>query len=121
MEGRSTQPPITKQKSEESQQVGQSSATMRVLTLTDRGASFHRLSASNTLEIDKDFPTFPAATLAKFAPYSGEFAVIADDLGLHFVDTRLGKETKLITKITATGALDISPKDTYLITCDKFQ
>ena len=64
---------------------------------------------------------FPAATLGKFAPHSGEFAVIADDLGLHFVDTRSGKETKLITKMTSTGALDVSPRDTYLITCDKFQ
>jgi hypothetical protein len=93
---------------------------MRLLTLTDRGASFFKLTQTNTLEVDKDFPMFPAATLGKFAPHSGEFAVIADDLGLHFVDTRSGKETKLITKMTPTGALDISPRDTYLITCDKF-
>jgi len=39
---------------------------------------------------------------------------------LHFVDTRTGKEYKLISKITTTGALDISLRDTYLITCDKF-
>jgi hypothetical protein len=94
---------------------------MRIFTLTDRGVTFYKFTPTNILEVDKDFPLYPAATLAKFAPYSGEFAIVADDLGLHFVDTRSGKETKLITKMTATGALDISPKDTYLITCDKFQ
>jgi hypothetical protein len=46
--------------------------------------------------------------------------VIADDLGLHFIDTRTGKESKLITKMTVTGALDLSTRDTYLITCDKY-
>lgn len=71
--------------------------------------------------MDKVFPSYPAATLAKFAPHSGEFVVITDGLGLHFVDTKTGQETKLVTKITPTGAIDISPRDTYLITCDKFQ
>lgn len=119
MEGRSSQqqPTFAKQKSEEVQ----GGHTMRLMALTDKGATFLRVTPANSLEVEKDFPNFPAATLAKFAPHSGEFAVVADELGLHFVDTRSGKETKLITKANVTGALDISPKDTYLITCDKFQ
>ena len=32
-----------------------------------------------TLETDKDLPEFPTATIGRFAPLTGQFAVIADE------------------------------------------
>jgi hypothetical protein len=101
---------------------------MRLLTLSNEGAIFYRLKEGETLqqaheaklERDKEFPVFTTASLGKFAPYSGSFAVIVDDIGIHFIDTQTGKESRLIVK-TGVTALEISPRDSYLITCDKFQ
>lgn len=71
------------------------------------------------MSIDKDFPTYHTAITGKFAPYKGQFAVIVDQMGLHFVDTTTGKETRLIDQYSVT-AIDLSPRDTYLITSEKF-
>ena len=49
--------------------------------------------ATNThLEVEKSFPSYPAATLGRFAPHYGRLAVIADPTGLHIVDCVNGKE-----------------------------
>lgn len=40
-------------------------------------------------------------------------------MGMHFVDTTTGKETRYVDQYSVT-ALDISPRDTYVITCEKF-
>lgn len=67
------------------------------------------------------FPSYPTATLGKFAPSKGHLAVIADPtIGLHVVDCRTGKESRLILKQTPISALNFSPMDTYFTTCEKF-
>lgn len=68
---------------------------------------------------DPLFPQYAGAITAKFAPYSGSFAVIADQEGLHFVDMATCQETRLIDQYSVT-AIDISPRDTYLTTCEKY-
>jgi hypothetical protein len=56
--------------------------------------------------------------LIKFAPHSGSQAAIVDEIGIHFVDMATAKE-KLIVK-AGISAIDYSPKDTYLITCERY-
>jgi WD40 repeat protein len=58
--------------------------------------------------------------LGKFAPSAGRLAVIADPVGLHVVDCTTGKEQHLILKQTAISAMIFSPKDSFLVTCEKF-
>lgn len=57
--------------------------------------------------------------MAKFAPYSGSHAAIVDEIGIHFVDMATGKERLQIVKMEIT-AIAYSPRDTYLITCEKY-
>ena len=66
-----------------------------------------------------DFPVFPTAILGRFAPFNGYFAVIVDEIGLHFIDCATGKESRLIIKSGVT-ALSFSPRDSYIISCEKF-
>lgn len=40
-------------------------------------------------------------------------------MGLHFVDTITGKESRFIDHYSVT-AIDLSPRDTYLITSEKY-
>jgi len=39
------------------------------------------------LVVDKEFPMYETAITGKFAPNKGQFAVIVDTMGLHWVDT----------------------------------
>jgi hypothetical protein len=98
---------------------------MRILTVSSLGAVFYRLEEGSgaipsTLVEEKSYPQYLNATLGKFAPYAGRLAVIADPIGLHVVDCAVGKELRLIPKMTTISAMSISPRDSYLITCEKF-
>lgn len=102
----------------------QSNPEMRMLTLSSKGSSFYKLVEGETptaarMELDKQYPQYVGAVTGKFAPYSGGFAVIVDQLGIHFVDMKSGKETRLIDQYQV-NAISISPRDTYLVTCEKF-
>jgi|LauGreDrversion4_2_1035121.scaffolds.fasta_scaffold55302_4 uncharacterized protein with WD repeat len=98
---------------------------MRLLIVSKEGAHFYRLieasgSSGETLEIEKNFPTYPTATLAKFAPNKGRLAIIADPIGLHIVDCHSAKELRLILRSVAISAVSFSPLDTFFVTCEKF-
>lgn len=102
----------------------QSNLEMRLLTLSSKGSSFYKLVEGETpaaarMELDSQYPQYAGAVTAKFAPHSGDFAVIVDQLGIHFVDMKSGKETRLIDQYNV-NAIGLSPKDTYLVTCEKF-
>jgi len=107
----------TYQKSEEEKQ-----PAMRVLAVSREGAHFYRLveASGSSLELEKAFPSYPVATLAKFAPHQGRLAVIADPMGLHIVDCHAGREVRLIIRQTAISALSFSPLDRFFVTCEKF-
>ena len=71
--------------------------------------------------VEPGFPSYPTASLGKFAPFSGRLAVIADPtIGLHVVDCVSGKELRLILKPSTISALSFSPRDSFIITCEKF-
>lgn len=112
---------------------------MRLLTVSKEGALFYRLveagsgagstdqsaaaasqQVATRLEVEKGYPVYPTATLAKFAPYNGRLAVIADPIGLHIVDCASGKELRLIIRTATISALSISPRDSFFVTCEKF-
>ena len=59
------------------------------------------------------------AELARFAPYSGNQAAILDELGINLVDMDTGRLRMQIVKSGIT-AIEFSPRDTYLITCEKY-
>ena len=102
-------------------------APLRILVLALDGATFFRLQEETkdgkivgTLLEDKQFPRFQSATIAKFTHYAGQQAVIVDEIGLHFIDMNTGKERLQIVK-PGVSTLEFSPRDTYLITCEKYQ
>ncbi len=76
--------------------------------------------APPSLQQDKSFPSYPLATLGKYSPLSGKFAVIADPTGLHIVDCHAGKELRLVLHAQQISALAFSPRDTFFVTCEKF-
>lgn len=45
--------------------------------------------------------------------------MVVDAEGIHFVDTATGQETRFINHFGVT-AIALSPRDTYLITCEKY-
>jgi WD40 repeat protein len=102
------------------------SGDQRLLTLSSKGAQFYKLQASPSgfpaetqLFLDPSFPSYASAITGKFAPHKGHFAVVVDLEGIHFVDTASGKETRFINHFGVT-AIALSPRDTYLITCEKY-
>lgn len=64
-------------------------------------------------------PTFPKASLARFAPKSGQIVAIQDKIGLHFVDTKTGMTKNMLDNPNYV-AMEFSPCDTFLIACEKF-
>ena len=71
------------------------------------------------LEPDQEFPEYPTALIAKFASNLGQSAVIVDELGIHLVDTESKKERLMISR-SGIGGINFSPKDTYLISYEKY-
>jgi WD40 repeat protein len=108
-----------------SEEESKATGPQRLLTVSSLGAIFYRLengagATAASLVEEKSFASYPHAVLGKFAPYSGRLAVIADPIGLHVVDCATGKELRLILKSTPISAMSFSPRDSYLITCEKF-
>ena len=68
---------------------------------------------------DKEFPDYPSAHIAKFTPTQGQNAIIVDDIGIHIVDVTSKKERLMISRC-GIGGISFSPKDTYLVSCEKF-
>ena len=120
---------VTKSSEEEQKQAAHDHP-MRLLTVSKGGSFFYIMQEGTSAEkggafktellVDPSFPSYPLATLGKFAPFAGRLAVIADPVGLHVVDCTTGKEQRLILKQTAISAMIFSPKDSFLITCEKF-
>jgi len=70
-------------------------------------------------EEDSTMPTFPQATLARFAPNKGNQVAVMDNKGLHFVDTKTGLVSFSLAGSTYV-ALEYSPCDTFVIGCEKW-
>lgn len=60
--------------------------------------------------------------MAKFAPGTGKSLAVVDDIGIHFVDMDTGHETvQIVRGGDDISAIEFSPRDTYLVTCEKHQ
>lgn len=67
---------------------------------------------------DDALPQYPQAKLARFAPHSGTHAAIVDELGIHFVDIGSQRESLFVAQ-PGIESLAYSPRDTYVVTCEK--
>ncbi len=72
---------------------------------------------------DNAFPSFPSAYVARFSPFSGKQLAIVDEIGIQFINASTGKMEHMIAKHNGTcnsiSTIEYSPRDTYLITCEK--
>lgn len=67
---------------------------------------------------EQGFPEYLTADIAKFSPRNGAYLAVVDHIGIHIVDVESKKE---ILKIERKGiiALEWTPKETYVISCEK--
>jgi len=94
----------------------------KVLVFTNEGVKFFKLVESESrfsLEEDSKFQQYPLAEHVKFAPYKGHQVSIVDEIGIHLIDMASGQEVTQIVK-EGVSALEYSPLDTYLISCEKY-
>ena len=95
----------------------------KLLILADDKASFFNIvsdkNSQSLLEEDSTLPNFPLAKVARYAPLGGQQAAIVDELGIHFVDMSIGRETVQIAN-PGIESLMYSPADSYVVTCEKF-
>ena len=84
----------------------------------------YSLDCSNTttsnevLTKEEGFPEYLTAVIAKFSPINGANLAVVDHIGIHIVDVESKKE---LLKIERKGiiALEWTPRETYVITCEK--
>jgi hypothetical protein len=84
----------------------------------------YSLDCSNTttsnevLTKEEGFPEYLTADIAKFSPINGANLAVVDHIGIHIVDVESKKE---LLKIERKGiiALEWTPRETYVITCEK--
>lgn len=92
-----------------------------MLALSDAGPQIYTLDCTGQTEILKQedgYPTFESATFAKYSPVHGKSYAVVDAQGIHVVDI----DTKqIICSVSRPGIVgtEWSPKETYLITCEK--
>lgn len=75
-------------------------------------------SSHEVLTKEQDFPEYLTADIAKFSPINGSKLAVVDHIGIHIVDVESKKE---VLKIDRKGiiALEWTPKETYVISCEK--
>ena len=75
-------------------------------------------TSNEVLTKEEDFPEYLTADIAKFSPINGASIAIVDHIGIHIVDVESKKE---MLKIEMKGiiALEWTPKETYVISCEK--
>tara|TARA_B110000285_G_C15078706_1_gene592223 strand:- start:845 stop:1051 length:207 start_codon:yes stop_codon:yes gene_type:complete len=64
---------------------------LRLVALSNEGPQMFTLDCSNpnqteALEKEQGYPTYPLASIARFAPLHGNTLAVADDAGVHLVD-----------------------------------
>jgi len=96
-------------------------SSLKMLALSDVGPQIYTLDCTGPTEILKQedgYPIFDEASFAKYSPVHGKSYAVVDRQGIHVVDV----ETKqIISSVSRPGIVGTqwSPKETYLITCEK--
>ena len=70
------------------------------------------------MDADRILPSFTGANICKFSP-KGSFAAVADDQFVHLIDMQAQVEIPIDPR-DSVSAMRFSPKETFLITCSKF-
>lgn len=71
-----------------------------------------------TLTKELGFPQYLSADIAKFSPINGASLAVVDRIGIHIVDIETKKE-RLTIERKGIIALEWTPKETYVISCEK--
>jgi len=71
-----------------------------------------------TLTKEEGFPKYLTADIAKFSPINGSKLAVVDNIGIHIIDV---ETKKVLLDIERRGiiALEWTPKETYVISCEK--
>lgn len=95
---------------------------MRLVVIAEDEATFCTLKKEGQNHVfvqDAGMPTFPTATLARFAPKRGNTVAIMDLEGLHFVDVHTGVQSMMLAN-AGYVAIAWSPNDRFLVGCEKW-
>jgi len=93
------------------------------VALSNRGPHIFSLNCSNpnqteSLVRDDGYPEYLTAELARFSPIHGQTLAVVDNVGIHLVDIAT-KQERLVIQRKGIIALEWSPKESYLLSCEK--
>ena len=73
-----------------------------------------------TLTQDEGYPTIKGCEIAQFSPINGKLLAAVSFEGVHVIDVETKQQLRLIEKKSII-AMEWSPKEKYIITCQKFK
>jgi len=73
---------------------------------------------TEVLTKELDYPQYPSADIAKFSPVNGGSLAVVDRIGIHIVDVET-KQERLTIERKGIIALEWTPRETYVISCEK--
>lgn len=99
--------------------------SLRLVTLSNSGVQLYKLKTNGpdqleSFENEEGFDNYPGAEIAKFSPYAGSKLAVVDFAGIHIVDVDTKQECQFIPR-KGVIALEWSPKETFVISCEKFK
>ena len=75
---------------------------------------------SETLKLEEGYPMYLTAEFAKFSPVHGKTLAVVDHYGVHFVDIETKCELVCVDR-AGILAMEWSPQESYVITCEKLK
>ena len=94
-----------------------------MVALTHEGPRIYSLDCQSSQEVEtltkeEGFPKYLTADIAKFSPINGSKLAVVDNIGIHIIDV---ETKKVLLDIERRGiiALEWTPKETYVISCEK--
>lgn len=97
--------------------------TLKLVAISELGPHIFSLSCNNnsfaeTLIKEEGYPEYPGCELAKFSPINGKTLAVVTVKGIHLVDME-SKTERIFIERRGIIALEWSPKERYLISCEK--
>lgn len=94
-----------------------------MVALSNQGPQIFTLDCSSpsqteSLEKEEGYPEYLTAEIAKFSPIHGLTLAVSDNIGIHMVDV-VTKQERLFIERKGIIALEWSPKETYVTSCEK--
>jgi hypothetical protein len=99
-------------------------SSLKLVALSNQGPQIYTLDCSSngasieTLTKDQGYPEYLTADIAKFSPINGASLAVVDHIGIHVIDMETKKERCTIER-KGIIALEWTPRETYLISCEK--